>query len=106
MTERKQKKSDIRMISKNSIFIGVFLLTVLLLCLVIPAQAQSAGEETGTVLTTEEALEKGWVDFYLMCNEGMSNRGGNSGNTSMVVAMNEHTGTIRLMMFAWDTFVE
>ena len=47
-----------------------------------------------------------WVNFYLMCNEGMSNRGGNSGNTIMVVAMNQKTGTIRLMSTTWDTFVE
>ena len=47
-----------------------------------------------------------WVNFFLICNEGMSNRGGNSGNTSMVVSMNEETGMIRLMMFTWDTFVE
>ena len=50
--------------------------------------------------------ENGWVNFFLMCNEGMSNRGGNAGNTMMVVSMNEMTGKIRLMMFTWDTFVE
>ena len=46
-----------------------------------------------------------WVNFYLMCNEGMSNEGGNSGNTMMVIAMNQRTGTIRMMMPTWDTFV-
>ena len=49
--------------------------------------------------------ERGWIDFVLVCNEGMSNTGGNSGNTMMVVSMNPNTGKIRLMMFAWDTFV-
>ena len=47
-----------------------------------------------------------WVNFFLICNEGMSNRGGNAGNTSMVVSMSEQTGIIRLMMFTWDTFVK
>ena len=46
-----------------------------------------------------------WVNFFLMCNEGMSNSGGNSGNTMMVIAMNQKTGTIRMMMPTWDTFV-
>ena len=55
---------------------------------------------------TEADEESSWVNFFLICNEGMSNRGGNSGNTSMVVSMNEQTGIIRLMMFTWDTFVE
>ncbi|MBR2259207.1 MAG: LCP family protein [Blautia sp.] len=52
------------------------------------------------------ADEDGWVNFLLICNEGMSNRGGNVGNTCMAVAMNENTGKIRLMMFTWDTFVK
>ena len=49
--------------------------------------------------------ERGWVDFVLVCNEGMSNKGGNAGNTMMVVSMNPDTGKIRLMMLTWDTFV-
>ena len=47
-----------------------------------------------------------WVNFLLVCNEGMNNAGGNAGNTLMVVAMNPDTGDIRLMMFTWDTFVD
>ena len=49
--------------------------------------------------------ERGWVDFILLCNEGMNNEGGNVGNTMMVVSMNPQTGKIRLMMMTWDTFV-
>ena len=47
-----------------------------------------------------------WVTFFLLCNEGMTNEGGNVGNTMMVVGMNPNTGVIRLMMFTWDTFVQ
>ena len=52
-----------------------------------------------------EANERGWVDFILVCNEGMNNTGGNVGNTMMVVSMNPQTGKIRLLMFTWDTFI-
>ena len=44
-----------------------------------------------------------WIDFFLICNEGMSNTGGNSGNTMMIVSMNPNTGKIRLVPFTWDT---
>jgi len=56
----------------------------------------------------EEALEdeRGWIDFILVCNEGMNNSGGNAGNTMMVISMNPDTGKIRLMMMTWDTFVQ
>ena len=56
----------------------------------------------------EDAADSGedWVTFFLLCNEGMTNDGGNAGNTMMLVAMNPETGKIRLMMFTWDTFVE
>ena len=54
----------------------------------------------------ESAGQNEWVNFLLLCNEGMNNSGGNAGNTMMVVAMNPTTGKIRLMMFAWDTFVD
>ncbi len=50
--------------------------------------------------------DSGWVNFLLICNEGMLNNGGNSGNTLMVVAMQPETGRIHLMMFTWDTFVQ
>ncbi len=55
--------------------------------------------------TIPEANERGWVDFILVCNEGMNNTGGNVGNTMMVVSMNPQTGKIRLLMFTWDTFI-
>lgn len=55
--------------------------------------------------TIPEANGRGWVDFILVCNEGMSNTGGNVGNTMMVVSMNPQTGKIRLLMFTWDTFI-
>ena len=55
----------------------------------------------------EEAVQNDeWVNFLLLCNEGMNNSGGNAGNTMMVVAMNPVKGLIRLMMFSWDTFVD
>ncbi len=54
--------------------------------------------------TSEE--EQGWVDFLLICNEGMTNDKGNAGNTLMVVSMNPEKGKIHLMMFTWDTFVD
>lgn len=53
-----------------------------------------------------EQDEHGWVDFVLVCNEGMSNSGGNSGNTMMVVSMNPKNGKIKLMMLSWDTFIK
>ena len=116
MTDRKRKLLSLWALRKKGL-IGVILLAGLLGLPPLQAAAETVEEEateavlpeeeaTEHVLSTQEAMEKGWVDFYLICNEGMSNRGGNSGNTSMVVAMSEHTGTIRLMMFAWDTFVE
>ena len=56
--------------------------------------------------TIPESDERGWVDFILVCNEGMKNDGGNSGNTMMVVSMNPRTGMIKLMPFTWDTFIQ
>lgn len=53
-----------------------------------------------------ETDERGWVDFLLICNEGMSNSGGNAGNTLMAVSLNPKTGKIRLMMLTWDTFIQ
>ncbi|MBR0463716.1 MAG: LCP family protein [Clostridia bacterium] len=47
-----------------------------------------------------------WVNFLLICNEGMNNDRGNAGNTLMVVAMKPDTGKIRLLMFTWDTFID
>ena len=55
----------------------------------------------------EEADTNGdWVNFLLICNEGMNNDKGNAGNTLMVVAMNPVIGKIRLLSFTWDTFVD
>ena len=57
--------------------------------------------------SAEEELEdeRGWIDFILVCNEGMNNIGGNAGNTMMVVSLDPNTGRIRLMMMTWDTFI-
>ena len=63
------------------------------------------GAPDGGMADGSYADEAGWVNFMLICNEGMSSRGGNSGNTEMVVSLNRNTGRIRLMMFSWDTFV-
>ena len=51
-------------------------------------------------------LDEDWVTFFLICNEGMSDRGGNSGNTMMVLSLNQNTGKIRLAEMLWDTFME
>ena len=57
-------------------------------------------------LAEDSAEDDGWVTFFLMCNEGMTNDGNNVGNTIMLAAMNPETGKINLMMFTWDTFVQ
>ena len=60
-----------------------------------------------SVLTeAREENDGGWVSFFLVCNAGMSNQGGNADNTMMAVNLNRNTGAIRLLMFTWDTFVE
>lgn len=72
-----------------------------------PSTADAAkDEERESTPVTKKTSEDGWVQFFLMCNEGMSNRGGNAGNTMMAISMDENTGGIKLMMFAWDTFVK
>ncbi len=74
------------------------LIAVLLtMCLLIPV--------SGLAVEAVED-ERGWVDFILVCNEGMNNSGGNAGNTMMVVSMNPDTGKIRLLMMEWDTFID
>lgn len=75
-----------------------FLLAICLLLFAIPTM----GEET----LEDVEDERGWIDFILVCNEGMNNEGGNAGNTMMVVSMNPDTGKIRLMMLTWDTFIQ
>ena len=87
------KKPLFRTLYQFKRFLPKFLALALALCL-LPAMA--AGEST----------QKEWVNFLLVCNEGMNNDKGNAGNTMMVVAMHPPTGRIRLMMFAWDTFIE
>ncbi len=74
------------------------LLTICLLLTAVPAAAEESLEDV--------ADERGWIDFILVCNEGMNNSGGNVGNTMMVVSMNPDTGKIRLMMLTWDTFIQ
>ncbi len=74
------------------------LLAFLVAACLIPAYVSAEG--------IPELNERGWVDFILVCNEGMSNYGGNAGNTMMVVSMNPQTGKIRLMMMTWDTFIK
>jgi hypothetical protein len=73
-------------------------LALLLAMCLLPVGAM--GEEQ-----TEETDNNGWVNFLLLCNEGMNNNGGNAGNTMMVVAMHPERGKIRLAMLTWDTFV-
>lgn len=50
--------------------------------------------------------EENRISFLLMCNEGMNNNGGNVGNTLMNVSFDADTGSIRLLMFTWDTFID
>ena len=57
-------------------------------------------------LAEETPNSEGWLSFFLLCNEGMTNEGFNVGNTMMAVSMNPENGKIRLMMFTWDTFVQ
>ncbi len=86
------KKNQVMPLKAISLLMAVLLLTV---CL---APGYALAEDTGS--------ENGnWVNFLLMCNEGMNNNGGNAGNTMMVVAMDPVSGKIRLMMLTWDTFV-
>ena len=72
------------------------LIVLLLMAGMIPASVWA--EETGG--------REDWIEFLLICNEGMNNDKGNAGNTLMVVSMNPVEGKIRLMMFTWDTFVD
>ncbi len=73
---------------------------LLALCLFASCAAAAEAAED-----TEETQEQDWVTFLLICNEGMNNKGGNVGNTLMVVGMHPIQGKIRLMMFTWDTFI-
>ena len=86
----------------------ILVLITLLMVLCAPAAFVAAEVQDNQAEEAEasSAAKSDWVNFFMICNEGMSSRGGNSGNTMMVIAMNEKTGTIRLMMFAWDAFVD
>ena len=81
-------------LSLKKSFIALLLTFVLTLC---PFMGSASAEQS-------EGGE--WINFLLICNEGMNNSQGNAGNTLMVVAMQPETGKIKLMMFTWDTFVQ
>ena len=61
---------------------------------------------SASALAEEGEINSDWVTFFLICNEGMTNEGGNVGSTMMVVGMNPEKGKIHLMMVTWDTFVQ
>lgn len=85
------RRNDLRMLRRLAAC-----LTALIMALgMMPAFAEAESGELSD-----------WVNFILICNEGMNNSGGNAGNTEMIVAMNPVTGKIRLMMFTWDTFLD
>ena len=59
------------------------------------------------LLTGSACAEKdSSITFLLMCNEGMTNDGGNVQNTMMLVTFDSVTGSIRLLSFTWDSFVD
>ena len=60
----------------------------------------------GFTLAEDAEEDSDWVQFLLICNEGMNNDKGNAGNTLMLVGMNPVLGKIRLIMFTWDTFID
>ena len=85
------------MMKKRSMKATILRLTALVMAmLLLPVFALAEGEADSS---------DDWVSFFLMCNEGMTNDGSNVGNTMMAISMNPESGDIRLMMFAWDTFV-
>ncbi len=61
---------------------------------------------SGMTEDTDSVDYSRWTTFLLLCNEGMTNDGGNVGNTIMVVSMHPGTGKIRQMMVTWDTFIQ
>lgn len=89
------KRTKIRMPRIMKTLIPRLTALVLALCLLpVFALAEDAGSDSD------------WVNFLLICNEGMNNDKGNAGNTMMLVAMNPVVGKIRLIMFTWDTFID
>ena len=98
-----RKRSD-----RPAKFIVSCILAVLLAMSLVSVSVM-AEEETVSETTVQDAAEEvnsDWITFFLICNEGMSDRGGNSGNTMMVLSMNRNTGIIRMVPFAWDTFMK
>ena len=79
---------------RTAVFLKLLALAAAL-CLMLPAAS-----------IAEKAEKDEWVNFLLLCNEGMNNDKGNAGNTVMVVAMNPEDGRIRLLGFTWDTFID
>ena len=88
-------KESIRRKSHSGRVLAALTAAALVLCLLPAFSLAESAEAPG-----------GWVDFLLICNEGMNNDKGNAGNTLMVVSMNPVEGKIRLLMFTWDTFVD
>ena len=86
-------KNRVKLLKRTCLLL-VLVLTVGLFPLPTLAESESGEQKNGD-----------WVNFLLMCNEGMNNSGGNAGNTMMIVAMDPVRGHIRLMMLTWDTFV-
>ena len=86
------------MMNKRLTKAGLLRLAALVMALILMPAFALAEESAGS--------DDDWVTFVLLCNEGMTNEGGNVGNTMMIVGMNPNIGKIRLMMFAWDTFVD
>ncbi len=85
----------------NRRYTNMFISICMVLSLIITMISFSAAADS-----IPETDERGWVDFALVCNEGMNNAGGDVGNTLMIVSLNPQTGMIRLMPFTWDTFVQ
>ena len=87
----------------NFVFLRLTALALILCLLPIVG----LGETTSSELSEQKTgTLPDWISFLLICNEGMNNDKGNAGNTLMVVSMNPQKGKIRLMMFAWDTFID
>lgn len=59
-----------------------------------------------TVTVRAEEEDNGRLSFLLLCNEGMRNDGDNVQSTIMAVSFDPELGTVRLLMFTWDTFIQ
>ncbi len=76
------------------------ILLMVVLCLLL------TGVPGAGIAQEEEAPTGEWVDFVLICNEGMLNTGGDVGNTIMIVSMNPETMTIKLLSILWNVFID